>query len=188
MCLPIYAKYCLVKKNALLEKNVAIRMETQFPTSSEPRRFITVFTKTHYCFPFLVNPQYKTRSLMLIVILSSNLWRSLSHRNLFSVFPNKYVIDFLIVLTSSWPSQFSRTLAESLSNCELWESFAVPQLSRFYPWPFSGDSFKTVSRIGCLEIQFDICVEKIYGFILVKKFATFTYVVGVFHGKLSLIF
>lgn len=163
-------------------------MGTQSPTSSEPRRFITVFTKAHYCFQLLVNPQYKTRSLMLIVILSSNLRLSLSHQHLISIFPNKYVVDFLNVLTYNRPSQFSWTSAESLQNYELWESIAVPKLSRFCPWPSSRDNFKTVSRIGCLDIQFDVSVEKIYGFISLNKFVTFSYVVGIFLRKIRLNF
>jgi hypothetical protein len=178
-------KLLSLSKNVLLERNAAIQKGTQSTTLSEPRRFITVFTKAHFWFQLLVNPQYRTRFLMLIVILSSNLRLSLSHQHLFSVFPNKYVIDFLNVLTSNRPSLFSWTSAESL---QLWESIAVPKVSHFYPWPSSRDSFKTVSRTGCLDIQFDVYVGKIYGFISVKKFATFSYVVGVFHRKLCLIF
>jgi hypothetical protein len=62
---------------------------------------------------------------------------------------------------------------------QLWESISVPQPSRFYPWSSTHDSFKTILRNRCLEIQFSMCVDKLYGFTSVKKFVTFGYVVGV---------
>jgi hypothetical protein len=48
---------------------------------------------------------------------------------------------------------------------------------------------KVIARTRRLEIQFGIRVDKIYGFISVKEFATFGYVVGVsFPRKLKLNF
>jgi len=67
----------------------------------------------------------------------------------------------------------------SLLDYRLWESISVPQPSCFYPQPSTHDSFKTILRTRYLEIQFSICVDKVYGFISVKKFVTFGFVVGV---------
>jgi len=54
-----------------------------------------------------------------------------------------------------------------------------PQPSRLYPRPSSRDRFTTNSITGGFEIHFGICIDKIYGFISLKKFVTFGYVVGV---------
>ena len=71
----------------------------------------------------------------------------------------------------------------------LYESISVPQLSRFYTCPSRRDSFKTVATTRNLEIHFGIRVDKFYGSISVRKFATFGNVVGVsFSWKFKLKF
>lgn len=75
----------------------------------------------------------------------------------------------------------------SLPDHRLWRIISLPQPSRFYPRPSSRDIFKTISSTGSLEIKFGIYVNKIYGFISVKKFAIFGYIAGVsFPRKLKL--
>jgi hypothetical protein len=54
-----------------------------------------------------------------------------------------------------------------------------PAALSLLPMTPTHDSFKTILRTRCLEIQFSMYVDKVYGFISVKKFVTFGYVVGV---------
>ena len=74
----------------------------------------------------------------------------------------------------------------SLSDYPLCEGIPVLQPSRFYPCPSALEKFKAVRGLDAWKLCLALWLQNVC-FILVKKFATFLYVNGVFaHRNLSL--
>jgi len=74
----------------------------------------------------------------------------------------------------------------SLLDHSLCDRILVLQPSRFYPCPSGRDNFKPVRALDVRKLCLALCLQNVC-FILVKKFATFCYVEGVFsYGNLRL--